>query len=291
MARDFDGALPHLQLIADAVGSFRSRWIRSARRRGVLAGQCRTGPGKRGQRFDRRSRRHSPAAVGRFSPTWPRRSPQALCRTTASSCSASIPGWRCSPILGVRAGHESARPVPDPIGRRAEHRARPSPRGVCAPGLGRRSADGRTGRYRDRPNRGSTESVCTAQIRVGDQVALHWDWVCDVINDEQRECWTATAARHLALANAVLAERRPAVAVMAEDRVRHRLVVAGRRPGRRVPPVRVRTGQQVRPGRIGRQRQHRGDHRDRGPSRRGCRVPASAADRRAAPGPDRRDHR
>jgi hypothetical protein len=45
-------------------------------------------------------------------------------------------------------------------------------------------------------------------ISVGDQVALHWDWVCDVINDEQRALLDGYTARHLALVNSALAERR-----------------------------------------------------------------------------------
>ena len=52
----------------------------------------------------------------------------------------------------------------------------------------------------------------TAQIRAGDQVALHWDWVCDVINDDQREMLDRYSGRHLALANSMLAERRLMVA-------------------------------------------------------------------------------
>ena len=45
-------------------------------------------------------------------------------------------------------------------------------------------------------------------ISVGDHVALHWDWVCDVISDEQRALLDRYTARHLALVNLVLAERR-----------------------------------------------------------------------------------
>ena len=52
----------------------------------------------------------------------------------------------------------------------------------------------------------------TAQIRTGDQVALHWDWVCDVINDDQREMLDRYSERHLALANSMRAKRRLAVA-------------------------------------------------------------------------------
>jgi hypothetical protein len=48
----------------------------------------------------------------------------------------------------------------------------------------------------------------TAQIRVGDQVALHWDWVCDVINDDQRTMLERYSDRHLGLVNAMLADRR-----------------------------------------------------------------------------------
>ena len=48
----------------------------------------------------------------------------------------------------------------------------------------------------------------SAAIRVGDHVALHWDWVCDAISDEQRALLDRYTARHIALVNAVLAERR-----------------------------------------------------------------------------------
>jgi hypothetical protein len=41
---------------------------------------------------------------------------------------------------------------------------------------------------------------------------LHWDWVCDVINDDQREMLDRYSGRHLALANSMLAKRRLAVA-------------------------------------------------------------------------------
>jgi len=50
----------------------------------------------------------------------------------------------------------------------------------------------------------------TAQIRVGNQVALHWDWVCDVINDDQRAMLDRYNDRHLALVNSMLADRRVA---------------------------------------------------------------------------------
>jgi len=52
----------------------------------------------------------------------------------------------------------------------------------------------------------------TAQIRVGDHVALHWDWVCDVINHEQHATLDSFNAHHLALVNSILADRRLTVA-------------------------------------------------------------------------------
>ena len=98
-ARNFDGALPHLQLIADAVDHsdppdildrrvVEAYWLGRAVLDQVNADRIRPSI--------------SAAAVGRFSPTWLRLSPQELCRTTVSSCFASIPGCRCLPIPGVR---------------------------------------------------------------------------------------------------------------------------------------------------------------------------------------------
>ena len=48
----------------------------------------------------------------------------------------------------------------------------------------------------------------SAAISVGDRVALHWDWVCDVISDKQRGMLDRYTVRHLGLVNAVLVERR-----------------------------------------------------------------------------------
>jgi hypothetical protein len=44
-------------------------------------------------------------------------------------------------------------------------------------------------------------------VDVGDRVALHWDWVCDRISDEQEHQLELYSARHLALVNQVLASR------------------------------------------------------------------------------------
>ena len=41
---------------------------------------------------------------------------------------------------------------------------------------------------------------------MGDKVALHWDWICDVINGEQHAMLDRYTARHLALVNSVLAD-------------------------------------------------------------------------------------
>ena len=80
---------PHLKLIADALGHsdppdildlrvVEAYWLGSAVLDQVSADRIRPSI--------------SAAAVGRFSPTWLRLSPQELCHTTVSSCSASIPG-------------------------------------------------------------------------------------------------------------------------------------------------------------------------------------------------------
>lgn len=51
----------------------------------------------------------------------------------------------------------------------------------------------------------------TSPVAVGDWVALHWDWVCDRITDDQRRQLRAYSARHLALVNETLADRRRGV--------------------------------------------------------------------------------
>ena len=71
-------------------------------------------------------------------------------------------------------------------------------------GLGRQPDCGRTGRRRNRPDR--HRRSWTAKIRVGDKVALHWDWICDVINGEQHAMLDRYTARHLALVNSVFAD-------------------------------------------------------------------------------------
>ena len=94
MAGDFDGALPHLQLIADA------RWILrpagARRRRGLLAGRPGAGPGVARGRCARPSGTFSAAGAGRCSTTSPRRWRRAHCRITASPCCASTRGSACS---------------------------------------------------------------------------------------------------------------------------------------------------------------------------------------------------
>ena len=56
--------------------------------------------------------------------------------------------------------------------------------------------------------RGIDGLALSAPIAVGDWVALHWDWVCDVITDPQREALRHYSNRHLELVNAWLTERR-----------------------------------------------------------------------------------
>ncbi len=46
-----------------------------------------------------------------------------------------------------------------------------------------------------------------AAVEVGDRVALHWDWVCDRISDDQQQQLAVYSARHLVLVNEILARR------------------------------------------------------------------------------------
>jgi hypothetical protein len=48
----------------------------------------------------------------------------------------------------------------------------------------------------------------SSAMAVGDRVALHWDWVCDVISDEQDAALQRYSGRHIDIVNARLAERR-----------------------------------------------------------------------------------
>jgi hypothetical protein len=56
--------------------------------------------------------------------------------------------------------------------------------------------------------RGVDGLALSAPISDGDWVALHWDWVCDVLTDPQLEALQHYSNRHLELANAWLTERR-----------------------------------------------------------------------------------
>lgn len=44
----------------------------------------------------------------------------------------------------------------------------------------------------------------TARPHVGDTVALHWDWVCDVVTDREAASLVALNSRHMAIANRTL---------------------------------------------------------------------------------------
>ena len=45
----------------------------------------------------------------------------------------------------------------------------------------------------------------TAAVRVGDLVALHWDWICDVLSDRQLRALRTYTARILRMTNEALA--------------------------------------------------------------------------------------
>lgn len=66
----------------------------------------------------------------------------------------------------------------------------------------------------ERPARRAVDGVgFVAGLRPGDTVAVHWDWVCDRLDDRRRRRLEACTARSLALANA--AEPGPAAAASA----------------------------------------------------------------------------
>ncbi len=48
----------------------------------------------------------------------------------------------------------------------------------------------------------------SSAVTAGDRVALHWDWLCDVISDEQDAALRHYSDRHVEIANARLAAQR-----------------------------------------------------------------------------------
>jgi hypothetical protein len=49
------------------------------------------------------------------------------------------------------------------------------------------------------------QGALTATVRVGDVVALHWDWICDVLSDRQLRALRTCTARILRMTNEALA--------------------------------------------------------------------------------------
>ena len=207
-AREFDGALPHLQLIADAIDRadppdtldprvVEAYWLGNAALDQVSTGGVRPTiaaafAGRCGPLFADLSEALAAGALPHHSFVvfciypWigmvgdPRRTPQAM--RVLDRCRI-----RSGQVLSVEHDHALVECAPltwdgnkITVGPVALETART---GIDGVGL-------------------------SAAIRVGDHVALHWDWVCDAISDEQRALLDRYTARHIALVNAVLAERR-----------------------------------------------------------------------------------
>lgn len=205
---DFDGALPHLQLIADGAGAedpldpdvVEAYWLGSETLeqvrgdvvrptvRAVFAGRC-------GPLFDGIDQALAAGALPHHSFTvlcvypWvgmlgdERRIPQAM-----------IVLDRCRIRTGVIRDLQSDRAVVE---------SRPLRWDGSRLLLGEPVAE---------TVRRSIDGVALSDpLSVGDRVALHWDWVCDTITDEQEEAVAYYTGRHLDLVNTCLvglAERR-----------------------------------------------------------------------------------
>lgn len=207
MARDFDGALPHLRLIADSCGIrdplavevVEAYWLGgpaldrvrpelvSAEVEGVLRGRC--GPVFAGlvEAVAAGALPHHSFAVLAIYP-WvamlgdDRRTPQAM--VVLDRCRI-----RSGLVLSLETDQlvvSSAPLVWD--GRQL---------GVGSPveETVRRAVDG---------------VGLSSALTVGDRVALHWDWVCDRITADQDRALQFYSQRHLDLVNRWLAERRDA---------------------------------------------------------------------------------
>ena len=191
MARDFDGALPHLQLIADGAGS-PTRWTATVVEAYWLGGpaldQVRCRPydrpsgtvfrGRCGPLFADLTEALAAGALPHHSFTvlcvypWvgmlgdPRRTPQAM---------------RVLDRCRIRSGVV------------LRGRQRPRGGGVPARWLGRGAARPRADRT-ETVRRGIDGVGLSSPMTVGDRVALHWDWVCDVITRRSRTRPSSTTA-------------------------------------------------------------------------------------------------
>ncbi len=148
MARDFDGARPHLQLIADAsAGPIRSI-PRSSRPTGWVRPRW-TGSVQR--RSTRRSRRMLRGRCGPMFDTVSERAPGR--RGAASQLHRAVRlsvGRHARRRAAPDPGHDRPRPLPDPLGPGAQRQRRPGDRRVATAGLGRRPAPPRSAGRRDR---------------------------------------------------------------------------------------------------------------------------------------------
>ncbi len=204
MARDFDGALPYLQLIADSnrrpdvldAQVVEAYWLGgpaldrvdaahlSVAVRTSVAG--RTGPlfASLGDALDAGALPHHSFAVFCVYP-WvamlgdPRRTPQAL--TVLDQCRI-----RWGRVVAIDADATAVESRPLTWDGRRLALGEPVIENV------RRAIDG---------------VGLSSALTEGDLVALHWDWVCDRITDGQRDALAAYSGRHLDLANSMLAGR------------------------------------------------------------------------------------
>ena len=125
----------------------------------------------------------------------------AACRTTASPCSRSTPGSGCS---ATTAGPTQALTVLDRC-RIRWGRVLQCPATGSSVEFRPLTWDGRrlaSGRPRWRPCVRAIDGVGLASAPVvGDWVALHWEWVCDRLTQQQVRLLKTYTDRHMAIVN------------------------------------------------------------------------------------------
>ena len=124
----------------------------------------------------------------------------------------------------VRPGGVRARPVPGPRRRRARGRRGVGARAVQPPGVGTACTLTPSSPQVERARWSVDGRSLLALPAVGDTVALHWDWVCDVLTPEQADRLQRLEG-----------EQRAGVGLGAMPGLRRRLL-----PARRVPAVCLR---------------------------------------------------
>lgn len=223
-ARDFDGALPFLRLIADAGTAtdpldpavVEAYWLGGPLLEEVAPSAAADGFGTASgplfatleQALRAGARPHHSFVVFCVYP-WVamlgdvRRAPQAM--RVLDGC--RIRWGRVLAVTGDRLSVESQPLTWD--GRRLDY-------GPPAVESVRRAIDGRG---------------LTSPLAVGDPVALHWDWVCDRISAEQQAELVRYSARHLDLANSILANSILANSILANS-IPADSVLAAREVGR-----------------------------------------------------------